>query len=232
MALDAAEQTRAGVASREVEAYSHGRVPREVRVRHVLALAEELFVERGFTGASMDELARRAGVSKPMIYELVGTKDQVFTACIAHLGTELAEVVFASASIEGDWRERLRAGGLAFFRFVERHRSAWEVLLASGSQPYDEAVREIRGQQHRVVAQLLASAPPDAPDASGHRVTPMAFAELELDALAVAINGAFEAIAAWWASHPEVEAERLAEWFAALVTPGLRDMARDQHLLT
>ena len=51
--------------------FEHGRVPRAVRGRQLLELAAELFAERGYGGASMDELARRAGVTKPVVYELL-----------------------------------------------------------------------------------------------------------------------------------------------------------------
>jgi len=60
-----------------IEDFQHGRVPRELRERQLLELAEELFGERGYAGASMDELARRAGVTKPVVYELFGSKDSV-----------------------------------------------------------------------------------------------------------------------------------------------------------
>jgi len=63
-------------AATSVEDYAHGRVPRAVRERQLLELAEELFAERGYGGASMEELARRAGVTKPVVYELFGSKER------------------------------------------------------------------------------------------------------------------------------------------------------------
>ena len=69
-------------AAQQVQDFKHGRVPRPVRERQLLELAEELFAERGYAGASMDELARRAGVTKPVVYELFGSKDGLFGACV------------------------------------------------------------------------------------------------------------------------------------------------------
>jgi len=54
----------------EVAKHRRGRVPRALRRRQLLAQAHGLFVEFGYSGASMDELARRVGVSKPEIFEL------------------------------------------------------------------------------------------------------------------------------------------------------------------
>ncbi len=215
-------------AAREVATFAHGKVPRDVRVRHMLALAEELFVERGFTGASMDELARRAGVSKPMVYDLVGTKEQVFDACIRRLGEELALAVAAGVSSASTWQDQMQAGGLAFFRFVADHRAAWTVLLAGSAQPFDGEVGEMRRQQRRLVAALIAGAPVDR---SIEGDTPVNIGPVELDALAHTVSGAFESLAGWWGEHPEVRPEQLAEWLAALLTPGLRAMARDRPTL-
>src|SRR5512132_657322 len=106
--------------------FRHGRVPRAVRERQLVELGEELFAERGFAKASMDELARRAGVTKPVIYELFGSKDGLFEACLEGLAMRLAEsiaeaargaeaksAVDAEAGAPTDAEARLRAGGLA-----------------------------------------------------------------------------------------------------------------------
>nr|MDQ3757602.1 TetR/AcrR family transcriptional regulator [Actinomycetota bacterium] len=114
----------------DIADFRHGRVPREVRRRQMLDLAEELFAERGYTAASMDELARRAGVSKPVVYDVFGSKEQVFRACMTRLADELAAGVQEAVAGAGDQRGRLRAGALAWFRFVADHRRTWEALLA------------------------------------------------------------------------------------------------------
>src|SRR5919206_2458918 len=103
--------------------FRHGRVPRELRRQQLVELGEQLFAERGFTKASMDELARRAGVTKPVIYELFGSKDGLFRACLEGLALRLAESIAeaargADAAGEApDPEARLRAGALAFLRF-------------------------------------------------------------------------------------------------------------------
>src|SRR3954465_10225971 len=107
-----------------IEDFRHGRVPREVRERQLVELGEERFAERGFAKASMDELARRAGVTKPVIYELFGSKEGLFEACREGLALRLAESIAEAArgadSVGGvsapDPEARLRAGGLAFLR--------------------------------------------------------------------------------------------------------------------
>ena len=80
-----------------IEDFRHGRVPRALREGQLVELGEQLFAERGFAKASMDELARRAGVTKPVIYELFGSKEGLFEACLEGLAMRLAESIAEAA---------------------------------------------------------------------------------------------------------------------------------------
>lgn len=198
----------------EVDGYGHGRVPRDVRRRHILAVAEQLFVERGYAAASMDDLAGRIGVSKPVIYEIVGSKDEVFEACVARVADELAEQV-ATAVLEADAEDEtaaLRAGALAWFEFIGERRPLWEALLSSSDVPTTDAVEAIRSRQDGFVALQLV----EGARARGVEPDP----ELA-GAVATAMNGAFEALGRWWHDHPDRTAAELAELYTALVLPGL-----------
>jgi AcrR family transcriptional regulator len=191
-----------------VDAYPRGRVPRPVRLAQVVALAEELFVERGFQGASMDELARRADVSKPVIYDLVGSKEQLFHLLMEQAASELADAVAAATAGAADLEGQIRDGGLAFFRFVHDHRPAWFTLLSGDDGPVTDAITTIRNRQARLIGDMIAASTPSADRAV-------------VDALAHAINGAYEALATWWRDQPERPAEELADLAAALLVPGL-----------
>jgi AcrR family transcriptional regulator len=208
-----------GQASEEVEAgvegYARGRVPRQVRERQVLALAEELFLERGYQGASMEELARRAGVSKPIVYDLVGSKEQLFDTCVARAAEDLEGAVVEAVAAASGIRAQVRAGGLAFFRFVADRQRVWEVLLSGGAAPFAQGVQDIRERQGRLVAALVTARAVEL----ARPVDPV-----RIEAAAACINGAFEGLAGWWQAHPEREPEELADWVADLVVPGLEQV--------
>ncbi len=202
----------------EVAEFAHGRVPRELRRRQVLAVASQLFVERGFTDASMDELARRVGVSKPVIYALVGSKEALFGEVVAQEAQALARTVedAVNAQTQADPDAQLYAGALAFFRFAEERRAAWDALLAAEAAPVNAELAAARRFHAKSVAGLLAR----GAAAQGAALDP-----LMLDACAQAINGAFEALAAWWKEHPAVSAETLASLAATLVASGLHGLS-------
>jgi AcrR family transcriptional regulator len=195
------------VSDARIEDFAHGRVPRVVRQRQIVELAEELFSERGYQGASMDELARRAGVTKPVVYELFGNKDGLFRSCLERsaerLATEVAEAVRAESQPEA----RVRAGGLAFLRFAKDNRVAWELMMEGR---FSDAANEARRRQAALVHELLLEKAPADVDPR------------ELELAAHAVNSAYEGVAHWMWEHPDVPLERLADWTARLLLPGLR----------
>jgi AcrR family transcriptional regulator len=197
----------------QVAEFARGRVPRELRRKQVLAVAAELFIERGFALASMDELARRVGVSKPVIYDLVGSKEALFAEIVAHQAQALAGAVQAAVDAEPDPEQRFHEGALAFFRFAEDRREAWDALLTADAAPINSELAAARRLHAMQVASMLARGAAEL----GSPADP-----LLLDACAQAINGAFEALALWWKQHPELRPETLAALATRLIRPGLQ----------
>ena len=200
--------TGRAAAEERIEDFAHGRVPRAVRERQLLDLAESLFAERGYAGASMEELARRAGVTKPVVYELFGSKDGVFSACVDRSVERLAAEIATAVRAETDPEARLRAGGLAFMRFAAGNRVAWDLMSMGGR--FAEQARAVRSSQAELIRELMAELADPGAD------------PLELDVAAHAVNTAYEGVAHWMWEHPEVPIERVADWIADLLTPGLR----------
>lgn len=196
----------------EISAHPHGRVPRELRFRHVVLVATELFVAHGFAGTSMDDIAERAGVSKPVVYDLVGSKEQLFAEVMTRAADELATRVAAAVDATDDDDRKLYAGALAFFRFVEERRAAWSSLLSADAGPVSLAVAHLRQRQAASVAGLLGA---------NARAAGVAVDEVILEGFAHAVNGASEALAAWWQEQPSLRAEDLAALVTLLVGPGM-----------
>jgi AcrR family transcriptional regulator len=195
-------------AAPRIEDFQHGRVPRALRQRQLVELAEHLFAERGFARTSMEELARRAGVTKPVIYELFESKDGLFRACVDRAIERMAASIVEAFRSETEPEARLRAGGLAFLRFARDNRVAWDLMAMQGR--FADQAQAVRRDQAQLIRALMAEVAPEGTDPQ------------ELEAVAYAVNSAYEGAAHWMWEHPDAPVEQVADWIVALLLPGLR----------
>jgi AcrR family transcriptional regulator len=195
-------------ATPRIEDFQHGRVPRAVRQRQLVELAEQLFAERGFARTSMEELARRAGVTKPVIYELFESKDGLFRACVDRAIERMAASIVEAFRSETEPEARLRAGGLAFLRFARDNRVAWDLMAMQGR--FADQAQAVRRDQAQLIRTLMTEIAPEGTDPQ------------ELEAVAYAVNSAYEGAAHWMWEHPDASVEQVADWIVALLLPGLR----------
>ena len=179
------------------------RLPRAVREQQMLDAAVKVFSRRGFHAASMDEIADDAGISKPMVYAYLGTKEELFIACLHREGTRMMEAIAGAAAPDLPADERLWRGLRAFFGFVGAHRDGWAVLYrqARASQSFAAELAIMRGRLVEVVAGMLDQA---------LRVEGRQVGATDLDVVAYALVGATESLADWLADHPEADPEKTA----------------------
>jgi AcrR family transcriptional regulator len=210
------EETRA---TPRVEDFAHGRVPRAVRERQILSMAEELFAERGYEGASMDELARRTGVSKPVIYGLGGNKEALFRRCFERSGDELnARMAEAVANSHGGLAGEIRATARAFYEFIEEHSSAWAMLFSLDTGGRTEAsVAAIRRRQAQFTAGRIIRRAADRG---------IELDSVRADAIASLVNSSYETLAHWRRDQPRRSTDELVEWLVEFVVPGLEALLR------
>ncbi|MFF5176875.1 TetR/AcrR family transcriptional regulator [Micromonospora sp. NPDC000316] len=179
------------------------RLPRAVREQQMLDAAVKVFSKRGFHAASMDEIAEDAGISKPMVYAYLGTKEELFVACLHREGTRMMQAIAGAAAPDLPADVRLWRGLKAFFGFVGAHRDGWAVLYrqARGEQPFAGELATMRAQLVEVVAGMLDH----ALRAEGREVT-----AVDLEVVAYALVGATESLADWLADHPDADPEKTA----------------------
>ena len=178
------------------------RLPREVRERQILDAAVRVFAERGYHEASMDEVSDVAGVSKPMIYAYLGSKEDLFAACIHREATRLLEAVAAGIQAELPADMQLWHGLGAFFEYVGTHRESWRVIhrqsITQGG-PFSAELLAMRRQAISLVDTLLVRV-----------ATKEGLDDNATESLAAALVGAAESLADWWLDHPEVPSKIVA----------------------
>src|SRR6266566_82315 len=103
-----------------VDAARGSRMPRSARRRQLLAAAQEVFVANGYHAAAMDDIAERAGVSKPVLYQHFPGKLELYLALLDTQAEKLGQAVHDALAATDDNRERIHGVLSAYFRFVDR----------------------------------------------------------------------------------------------------------------
>src|SRR5215204_782498 len=105
------------------------RLSRDDRMEQTLKAAHELFAERGYAAVKMDEIAASVGVTKPLLYNYFGNKEQLYITCMERAGDSLTATVAEAVGATVSPGDALGAGVRAFFSFLDSDRAAWAVLF-------------------------------------------------------------------------------------------------------
>ena len=105
------------------------RLPRGERREQLLEAASELFVDRGYHAAGMDEIADRAGVSKPVLYQHFTSKLDLYLAVLQQHVEILVSSVRQALDTSTDNRQRLHDAVQAFFDFIEDDSQGFRLIF-------------------------------------------------------------------------------------------------------
>lgn len=105
------------------------RLPRDERRGQLLIAASEVFVDRGYHAAGMDEIAERAGVSKPVLYQHFSSKVELYLAVLQRHVDNLVSGVRQALRTTTDNRQRVRAAVEAFFDFIEHDSQGYRLIF-------------------------------------------------------------------------------------------------------
>ncbi|MFF4232875.1 TetR/AcrR family transcriptional regulator [Streptomyces sp. NPDC001820] len=192
-------------------------VPRARREEQIVAAALEEFGRHGHAAASMTAIARRVGVTKPMLYTYFGSKDGLYAACLEHIGQRLLAAIDAAMASSPSGDRLPHAVLTAVFETLEEQRHAWFVLydrtLQPGSEPWRAAHR------HREAIDVVAASGTAAllRDRGNDDA-------LDADALKHVWTGTVSALVGWWVSHPDLSAHDMSARCARLLS-AVRDGA-------
>jgi AcrR family transcriptional regulator len=106
-------------------------MPRPARRLQLLGAARDVFVSQGYHAAAMDEIADRAGVSKPVLYQHFPGKLELYMALLDESTEELVKIVSDALSSTADNRERVPATFKAFYDYVADQGEAFRLVFES-----------------------------------------------------------------------------------------------------
>jgi AcrR family transcriptional regulator len=192
------------------------RLAASARRAQLVEVGRKLFAERGYEAASVEEIAERAGISKPVVYEHFGGKEGLYAVVVDREIEHIVSCIVEAIS-HGTPRERLEQAAISFLRYVKERPGGFAVLLRdapaskrSGEMPalmYDLADRvgAIFTEQFRTAGYDAKTAP----------------------IYAHALVGMVAFVGQWWTeTRTPPPVETVASHIAALAWMGLRHLPR------
>lgn len=197
----------------------------------MLDAAVRVFSRSGYHAASMDEIAEECDVSKPMLYLYLGSKEELFAACVRREADRLIARFAEAADPSLDPGDQLFRGLTAFFAFVAEHRDSWVVLYQQARAQGEPIVAEVAAARAEVTSAVTALLRRAVREAGGEGVPGPRSGENRPDrgeaaAMAAIITGAADALAGWVLDTrpepPEDSARRLMSVIWIGLEPRLR----------
>ncbi len=126
------------------------------RREQLLDVGRALFAEKGFDGTSTEEIANRAGVSKPIVYEHFGGKEGLYAVVIDREMQRLLDL-FTDSLTAGTPRELLEQAALALLTYIEDQSDGFRILVrdspvASASGTFSSLLNDIASQVEYIIA--------------------------------------------------------------------------------
>ena len=187
------------------------RLPRRARREQLLGAAQEVFVAQGYHSAAMDDIAERAGVSKPVLYQHFPGKLELYLALLDQHCESLLQSVRTALASTSDNKKRVEATMDAYFAYVEDEGAAFRLVFESDltNEPaVRERVDKVSMQCAEAVSEVIA-------EDTG---LPADQAML----LAVGLGGLSQIVARYWlASESQVPRDTAVQLLTSLAWRGI-----------
>ena len=174
-----------------------------------------MFAKHGYEGTSVEEIAKRAKVSKPLIYEHFGGKEGLYAVIVDR---EMDYVVrrITEAISSGSPRERVERASLAFLSYVRDHPDGFAVLsqdspLSSSGGTISSVLNDMAERVGDVFVSALKEAGYDT------KAAPI---------YANALIGMVTFVGTWWTKERKPDVEEVAKHIGALAWMGLRHLPK------
>ncbi|BBZ22098.1 TetR family transcriptional regulator [Mycolicibacter hiberniae] len=204
-----------------------GRAPRarmtgSERRHQLIDVARSLFAERGFDGTSIEEIAQRANVSKPVVYEHFGGKEGLYAVVVDREMSALLDGITTSLTKATNNQSRLRVErvALALLTYVDEHTDGFRILIRDSpasisSGTYSTLLNDAIGQVSSILAGDFARRGLDPETAPLY---------------AQALVGSVSMTAQWWLDVREPKKEVVAAHLVNLCWNGLTHLEPDPTL--
>jgi AcrR family transcriptional regulator len=192
----------------------------EARREVIERAAAEVFAERGYHGASIDEICRRSGVTPPVLYDHFASKLDLHRRLLERTRDELLQIWRENLAGDEPAEERIARAVDAWAAYVQEHAYVPRLFFTETTgDPEIEAIhREVRAQATTALGAILGGETGVAASAG-----PVAH-EMAAELMRAGLAG----LAIWWNDHPEVPREQIVATAINVLWIGLERVRRGE----
>src|ERR1700685_3726342 len=181
------------------------------RREQLLGISRRLFAERGLDGTSIEEIAARADVSKPVVYEHFGGKEGLYAVVVDREVERFIAMATRLLAGEDNHTEKFEVAAVELLRYIQDNSDGFRILVrdsspASGSGTFASLPSHIAGQVEYMLGDVL-------PDRGyGPKLAPM-YAQM--------LVGMVASTGQWWLDARKPKLEEVAAHLMNLAWNGL-----------
>jgi AcrR family transcriptional regulator len=184
------------------------------RREQLLDIARRLFAERGFEGTSIEEIAARADVSKPVVYEHFGGKEGLYAVVVDREVERFIAMATRLLAGKDNTTEKFEVAAVELLRYIQDNSDGFRILVrdsnpSSGSGTFASLISDIASQVEYILGDVLKERGYDP------KLAPM-YAQMLVGM--VAFTGQ------WWLDARKPELEEVAAHLVNLAWHGLSEL--------
>lgn len=193
------------------------RLTKEDRGEQLLDIAEQLIVAHGYEAISIEDVARAAGVTRPILYDHFGSKEGMLLACCrrarSQFETSLATVMRDAA---GDVEALVERAGAVYFEMLERDPRRWAILFTSTTAQSGILADGLAALRRGTILRIAHLILQKAPEAPPHIV----------EACAYAISGVGEQLGRCMLVNPALNRVEALAIYRTFIASGLQGVLK------
>ncbi|TDC63352.1 TetR/AcrR family transcriptional regulator [Streptomyces hainanensis] len=190
------------------------------RREQLLDIGRTLFAERGFEGTSVEEIAAKAGVSKPVVYEHFGGKEGLYAVVVDREMSRLLSMV-TGALTAGHPRELLEQAAFALLDYIEQYTDGFHILVR------DSPVAQSTG----TFASLIGDIATQVEDILGVEFKGRGFDAKLAPMYSQALVGMVALTGQWWLNVRKPQKAEVAAHLVNLAWHGLQGLEHEPQLV-
>ncbi|MFE7356044.1 TetR family transcriptional regulator [Streptomyces sp. NPDC101194] len=190
------------------------------RREQLLDIGRTLFADKGFEGTSVEEIASRAGVSKPVVYEHFGGKEGLYAVVVDREMRQLLDMV-TGALTAGHPRELLEQAAFALLDYIETYTDGFRILVR------DSPVAQSTG----TFASLISDIATQVEDILGLEFKARGFDPKLAPLYAQALVGMVALTGQWWVNARKPKKAEVAAHLVNLAWHGLENLESKPRLI-